>query len=71
MAHRIYIGTIVIPPKGCWEYLTPDKEYTVKEVFSSDNTFVIIDDEGAEIICRKIECPHLRHQNWTVKPQQK
>lgn len=56
-------GMIMIAPDSCNAYLTPGDGYEVKKVIN-DSQFIIIDDDGEEILCRTRNCQHLHGGNW-------
>lgn len=65
-------GMIVIPPKGCSDYLTPGKEYEVIRVlnFPDEKTicgFFIRADIGAELFSNLVSSAHLNGLDWIIK----
>lgn len=64
-APEIRKGGSVKTPKIDCEYLTSDREYSVKKVFI-DGTFLIKDDAGKNIFCKILECGHLEGMNWIL-----
>lgn len=58
-------GESVKTPNIESEYLTSDLEYLVKKVFI-DGAFLIKDDNGKNLFCKKTDCGHLNGMNWIL-----
>lgn len=59
-------GDFVKTPKIESDYLTSDKSYEIKKVFS-DKSFVILDDNGKKLYCQPINDGHLNGVDWILK----
>lgn len=48
------------------EYITANKKYPIIEGTYEFGFFEIIDDDGAELCCAEIGCPHLEGEDWII-----
>jgi hypothetical protein len=62
------VGDKIIAPKGCANYLTPGKEYKVREKLGTN--FSVIDDDGDKILISEKQSTHLRGQDWIIPTEQ-
>ena len=56
-----------IPPKGCPPYLTAGKKYEIITKVISDNSFIVVSNNGNKLFCTKKYCAHLGGKNWILR----
>lgn len=66
MIDKLKKGDLVITPVMESDYLTSKKEYEIVKIFS-DNSFVIIDDNGKKLYCKPLKDGHLNGLDWDFK----
>jgi hypothetical protein len=59
-------GDIVIAPQVENDYLTPNKEYEIVDILAF-NGFVITDNTGESLFCKKDNDGHLNGLDWEFK----
>lgn len=59
-------GGFVKSPQVVSDYLTSHKDYEIKKAFS-DETFVILDDNGKKLYCQPLNDGHLNGSDWIIK----
>jgi hypothetical protein len=67
---RLKVGDIAIAPEGCKKYLTPNKEYEIKQVNDS-GSFYIEGNQKQYLFCLQSDCAHIGNQDWIFKTESK
>jgi len=59
-------GDFILSPQVETDYLTSDKRYEIIKVFS-DDSFVILDDNGKKLYCQLQNDGHLNGSDWILE----
>lgn len=59
-------GDFVLSPQVVSDYLTSHKRYEITKVFS-DDSFVILDDNGKKLYCLPQKDGHLNGLDWILE----